>query len=223
MPNKKAVVTLSGGMDSAVCAAIVKDMGYELSALHLNYGQRTETRELQCFDSLCGHFGIKEKLIVSVDHFLKIGGSSLTDESIRLRDADLESKEIPNSYVPFRNANILAVAVSRAEAVGAEAVIAGAMQADSSGYPDCRREFFDAFELAANLGTKPETNIKILTPIIDFDKKDVVTTGLKLGVPFEKTWSCYASEGKACGKCDSCALRLRGFKLAGVGDPIEYR
>lgn len=222
MGKKLAVVLLSGGMDSAVCAAITKNSGYEIAALHLNYGQRTQTRELKAFEELCKYFEVKHKLIVDMNHLSQIGGSSLTDDTLVIHDADLHAQSIPNTYVPFRNANILAIATSWAEVINATALVIGAMQLDSSGYPDCRQEFFDAFQKAINFGTKPETEIKILTPIINFSKADIVREGTKLNVPFELTWSCYKTSDTACGVCDSCALRLRGFQEAGVEDKIKY-
>lgn len=218
----KAVTLLSGGMDSTVCTAITMKLGYEIAAMHLNYGQRTEQRELRAFNDICDHFGISERLIVNVDYLNQIGGSSLTDKQLELGKANLDSEVIPNSYVPFRNANILSIGVSWAEVIGANAIIAGANQQDSSGYPDCRQEFFDAFELTANLGTKPETKIKVITPIISYTKKEIVEKGAELDVPFHLTWSCYKNEEQACGECDSCGLRLRGFKQAGIEDPIDY-
>jgi len=221
MENKQtAVVLISGGMDSALCIAIAVNSGYEVAGLHLNYGQRTEKRELQAFNDITEFYHIKNKLIVDVSHLAQIGGSSLTDKSIEVSQADLLSKEVPSSYVPFRNANILSIAVSWAEVIGANAIYIGAMQLDSSGYPDCRRVFFDAFETTIELGTKPETKIKIITPIIDYSKKDIVVEGSKLGVPFHLTWSCYKQEETPCEQCDSCALRMRGFELAGVKDPL---
>jgi len=220
--NKLAVVLLSGGMDSALCASIAKSEGYVLAALHLNYGQKTQVRELKAFEDILHHFSIKHKLIVDVSHFRQIGGSSLTDEHIEVTPADLESKEIPSSYVPFRNGNILAIAASWAEVIGATAIFIGANQLDSSGYPDCRKEFYVAFQQTINLGTKPETNIEIRTPIINFTKKDIVLKAVELGTPLELTWSCYSESDIACGECDSCGLRLRGFQQAGVEDPIEY-
>ncbi len=223
MSKKLAVVLISGGMDSAVCAAIAGSEGYEIAGLHLNYGQRTQSKELDCFHKLCEYYNVKDKLVVDVSHFTMIGGSSLTDASIELEVADLESQNIPSSYVPFRNGNILSIAASWAEVIKAEALYIGAMQLDSSGYPDCRSEFFEAFEKAINLGTKPETHIKIITPIINDSKKDIVTKGNKLNVPFDLTWSCYSDDYEACGECDSCALRLRGFKSAGIIDPIPYK
>jgi 7-cyano-7-deazaguanine synthase len=222
MKQKKAVVLLSGGMDSAVCAAIARDEGYMVAALHLNYGQKTEAKELECYENLCKHYEIEDKLVVDVSHLGLIGGSSLTDSSIEVSDADLEAEEIPSSYVPFRNGNILSIAASWAEVIEAEALFIGAMQLDSSGYPDCREEFFDAFEKAINLGNKPETTIRIKTPLIDMTKKDIVEIGTQLDIPFKHTWSCYGSQEKACGKCDSCALRLRGFSRAGTDDPLLY-
>ncbi len=215
---------LSGGIDSAVCAAIVKQEGYEIAALHLNYGQKTQSKELECFYKLIEHFGVVESLVVDVSHLSKIGGSSLTDENIPVDEASSTGNdEIPTSYVPFRNGNILAIAASWAEVIGAETLVIGAMQVDYSGYPDCRREFFDAMEKAINLGTKHDTHLKILTPIINFTKAEVVKKGLALGVPFEFTWSCYANTDEACGKCDSCKIRLNGFKQAGVVDPLKYK
>ena len=214
---------LSGGMDSAVCAAIAQNDGYSISALHLNYGQRTQSRELESFRKLIDYFNIGEKLIVDVSHLSQIGGSSLTDNNIEVTAFDLSSSEIPSSYVPFRNGNILAIAASWAEVIGASALYIGAMQLDSSGYPDCRQEFFDAYEKAINLGTKPGTNIKIITPIINYSKKDIVLHGSVLNVPFELTWSCYSENNTACGVCDSCALRLRGFQEAGIGDKLPYK
>jgi 7-cyano-7-deazaguanine synthase len=221
--DKIAVVLLSGGMDSALCAAIAMDSGYSIAALHLNYGQKTESRELESFRKLAHYFGAKETLIVDVSHFAAIGGSSLTDKKIEVTMAELDSKDIPASYVPFRNGNILSIAASWAEVIGAEAIFIGAMQLDSSGYPDCRQEFFDSFQQSINLGTKPETEIKIITPLIDYSKKDIVEHGMNLGVPFELTWSCYQDSDTACGRCDSCALRLRGFQSAGYTDPLNYK
>lgn len=217
-----AVILLSGGMDSAVCAGIAIDRGYKPAAMHLNYGQRTQVRELKAFNDICDYYKIGRRLSVDVRHLAIIGGSSLTDRSIEISPANLESGEIPSSYVPFRNANIMAIAVSWAEVLGAEAMFIGAMEEDSSGYPDCRKSFFEAFQQVINLGTKPETNIRLETPIIDMQKKEVVLLGEKLGTPFHLTWSCYKSEELACGECDSCALRLRGFMLAGIKDKISY-
>jgi 7-cyano-7-deazaguanine synthase len=216
-----AVVAVSGGMDSCVTTAIAND-NYELAFTHINYGQRTEKRELLAFNDLAGYYSVKNKLVIDYTHFTKIGGSSLTDKKIEVSKADLSNKEIPSSYVPFRNANILSACVSWAEVIGASAIFIGAVFEDSSGYPDCRPEFFRTFEKMVDLGTKPDTRIKIETPIIHLSKKEIVLKGIELNAPFHLTWSCYQNEDEACGVCDSCALRLRGFQLAGIEDPIKY-
>jgi len=216
-----AVVLASGGLDSAVTIAIAAQ-SHRLALLHLNYGQRTEARELQAFDALAKHYAAEQKLVVSVAHLAQIGGSSLTDDNVEISQADLDSKEIPTSYVPFRNANLLAVATSWAEVMRAGCIFVGAVEEDSSGYPDCRRVFYDAFENVIEVGTKPETRISIETPIIEKKKWEIVRLGDELGVPFGLTWSCYQREDLACGVCDSCGFRLRGFQQAGVEDPIEY-
>jgi 7-cyano-7-deazaguanine synthase len=222
MPKEKAVVLVSGGLDSCVTAAIAAQ-NYELAFLHMNYGQRTEKRELKAFNDIADFYGVKERLVVDVGHFGQIGGSSLTDETMEVSKADLESREIPTSYVPFRNANILAIATSWAEVIGARKLFIGAVQEDSSGYPDCREEFFQAFNRVIELGTKPDTPITIETPIIHMKKWEIVKKGVELKAPLHLTWSCYQNEDEACGVCDSCALRLRGFQLAGVEDPIPYK
>lgn len=216
-----AVVLASGGMDSCVTTAIAAQE-YSLALLHVNYGQKTERRELQAFNAIADHYGVERRLVVSMEHLAKIGGSSLTDPSIPVSKANLSSKDIPTSYVPFRNANMLSVAVSWAEVLGASAIFIGAVEEDSSGYPDCRREFYDAFEKVIGVGTKPTTSIKLVTPIIHMKKMEIVLRGVALGAPLHLTWSCYQREDLACGVCDSCALRLRGFQLAGVDDPIPY-
>ncbi len=221
MDRKLAIVLASGGLDSAVTTAIAKQ-DCDVAMLHMNYGQQTERRELQSFNRLAEFYQAVDTLVVNVEHLAQIGGSSLTDAKKKVRRADLESQDIPNSYVPFRNANILAVATSWAEVIGATRLFVGAVEEDSSGYPDCRRVFYDAFENAIDAGTKPETRIKIITPIIEMGKTAIVLKGAELNVPFELTWSCYQREEKACGICDSCALRLRGFQQAGVEDPLEY-
>ena len=219
--DKKAVVLVSGGMDSLVTAAIA-NLNYKLSFLHINYGQRTEKRELKAFNDIADHYKIKEKLVVNVDYLSQIGGSSLTDRNIKVSKADLDYKGIPGSYVPFRNAKILSIAVSWAEVIGANNIFIGAVEEDSSDYPDCREVFYKAFNRAIELGTKPDTNISIEMPIIHLKKHEIVKKGIELDVPFELSWSCYQNETKACGVCDSCALRLRGFQLTGIEDPIEY-
>lgn len=221
---KKAIILLSGGMDSTVCTAIAHHEGYILYALHLNYGQRTEKRELKSFHDVCNYYGIptKNQLIIDISHLSKIGGSALTDTSINLKkDGTLTADdEIPKSYVPFRNANILSIAVSWAEIIEADALFIGTVQEDSSGYPDCRKEFIKAFETAANLGTKPETTIHIKTPIIDLSKKEIVERGTALKAPLELSWSCYDQEDAPCQQCESCLLRARGFAASGITDPI---
>ena len=219
--GRRAVVLASGGMDSCVTLAIARQT-CETALLHCSYGQRTASRELRSFHSVADHYGIGTRLVVSMEHLGKIGGSSLTDASIPVPGADLSSKGIPSSYVPFRNANMLAVAVSWAEVIGAHAVYVGAVEEDSSGYPDCRREFYDAFESAIRAGTKPGSDIVIVTPVIRMKKSDIVRTGIDLEAPLHLTWSCYQNEEIACGLCDSCALRLRGFRRAGLEDPIPY-
>ncbi|MEI7810987.1 MAG: 7-cyano-7-deazaguanine synthase QueC [Ignavibacteria bacterium] len=221
MKKNIAVVAVSGGMDSCVTAAIA-EKDYELAFAHFNYCQRTERRELQAFNDLVSFYRIRHKLIIDYTHLSEIGGSSLTDKSMSVTKADLLTTGIPTSYVPFRNANILAACVSWAEVLEADSVFIGAVYEDSSGYPDCRPEFFEAFEKMVGIGTKPSTHIKIKTPIINLSKAEIVKKGLDLGAPLQLTWSCYQNEDEACGICDSCALRLRGFQAAGMNDPITY-
>ncbi|MBL0332307.1 MAG: 7-cyano-7-deazaguanine synthase QueC [Chlorobiota bacterium] len=220
--GEKAVVLLSGGMDSCVVAAILNSLGYDMYFLHTNYGQKTENRELKSFNDIADFYNVKKRLSVDIKHLSVIGGSSLTDEKIEVSKPNINSTQIPTSYVPFRNANILCIAVSWAEVISANFVAIGAVEEDSSGYPDCRREFYDSFEKTIELGTKPDSNIKILTPVINRSKKEIIEIGKKLNAPLYLTWSCYKSEDLACGNCDSCALRQRGFELAGITDPIEY-
>jgi 7-cyano-7-deazaguanine synthase len=209
-------------MDSCVVAAMLAAEGYELNMLHTNYGQRTERKELACFHELADYFTAARRLVVDIRHLAAIGGSSLTDERIEITPASLDSSGIPSSYVPFRNANILSIAVSWAETIGAGTIAIGAVEEDSSGYPDCRSVFYEAFQRVVDLGTHPDTAITLVTPVIGMSKEEIVTTGLSHNAPFNLTWSCYKSEDRACGECDSCALRLRGFDRAGVVDPIEY-
>ncbi len=218
-----AVVLLSGGMDSCVTAAIAGTENQELAFLHVSYGQLTEARERKAFNDIADFYGVDQRLDISIEHLAKIGGSSLTDVKIDVSEADLESREIPTSYVPFRNANMLAIATSWAEVIGANAIHIGAVAEDSSGYPDCRPEFYEAFQQVIDAGTKPETHIGIRTPIIHLSKAEIIKKGIELGAPLHLSWSCYRSEDLACGTCDSCALRLRGFKRAGVTDPISYK
>jgi 7-cyano-7-deazaguanine synthase len=217
-----SIVLVSGGMDSAVTAAIAREQPGELAFLHVSYGQLTEARERKAFIDIAEFYDVEDRLDISIEHLAKIGGSSLTDESMDVAEADLESKDIPTSYVPFRNANMLAIAVSWAEVIGAKAIYIGAVAEDSSGYPDCRPEFFAAFQKTIDTGTKPETPIEIRTPIIHLSKAEIVKKGIELSAPLEMTWSCYRNEDLACGTCDSCVLRLRGFTIAGEQDPIAY-
>ena len=217
-----AVVCVSGGMDSAVTAAIAA-ASHRLAFLHANYGQRTEARELACFHALADHLGAERRLVVDFSALRQIGGSSLTDRAVPVREGEPVEGVVPTSYVPFRNAHLLAAAVSWGEVIGAGAVFVGAVWEDSSGYPDCRPEFYRVFEEAARLGTRPDTRIRIETPVISLSKAEIVRRGLALGVPFDRTWSCYQAEERACGACESCRLRLRGFEEAGAADPIPYR
>jgi 7-cyano-7-deazaguanine synthase len=221
-PKDLAVVAVSGGMDSCVTAGIANEK-YRLAFAHINYGQRTEKRELKAFKVIADYFKVEERLIVDYSHLSKIGGSSLTDKNISVSQADLNNKSVPTSYVPFRNANILSACVSWAEVLNAKAVFIGAVYEDSSGYSDCKPEFFSAFEKMIALGTKPETNIKIETPVIYLSKAEIIKKGIELSAPLHLTWSCYQNEDIACGVCDSCALRLRGFQMAGIEDPIPYK
>jgi 7-cyano-7-deazaguanine synthase len=215
------VVLASGGMDSCVTTAIAATE-CELALLHVSYGQRTERREFQAFNDIAEFFGARHRMATSIAHLAQIGGSSLTDRRIEVSQADLASTEIPTSYVPFRNAHLLSIATSWAEVLGAERIYIGAVAEDSSGYPDCRPEFYEAFGRAIDAGVKPSTRIVIQTPIIHLTKAEIVTRGVELQAPLHLSWSCYSREDQACGECDSCALRLRGFRQAGVEDPIAY-
>ena len=217
-----AVCLVSGGMDSCVTAAIAAQENDELAFLHVSYGQRTEARERRAFYELADHFNVVRRLAVSIEHLAKIGGSALTDPAIPVARANPGATEIPTSYVPFRNSHLLSIATSWAEVIGARFIYIGAVAEDSSGYPDCRPEFYDAFQQAIRAGTKPETDIRIVTPVIYLRKSQIVKRGLELNAPLELTWSCYQSEEVACGQCDSCALRLRAFADAGVVDRIAY-
>ena len=217
-----AICLVSGGMDSCVTAAIADRENDELAFLHVSYGQRTEKRERESFEALADHYKVKARLVVSLEQLAKIGGSSLTDNAIPVTTADLTSSTIPSSYVPFRNAHLLSAAVSWGEVIKASAIYIGAVAEDSSGYPDCRPEFYAAFQHVIHLGTKPETHLAIRTPVIDLRKSEIVRKGVDLGAPLNLTWSCYQESELACGNCDSCALRLRAFREAGVADPIPY-
>jgi 7-cyano-7-deazaguanine synthase len=220
----RALVVLSGGMDSTVCAALaVRDFGAEnTAALHIDYGQRTERRERKAFEEICDRLGIRTRLAVDSPIFRAIGGSALTDEQIDVPDAPVEiGTEIAVTYVPFRNSHLLSAAVSWAEVLGVDKIFIGAVQQDSSGYPDCRPEFYAAFNEAVRAGTK-EGTIRIETPLIALRKSEIVRLGLELGAPFDLTWSCYRREDQACGTCDSCVLRMRAFAAAGASDPVLY-
>jgi 7-cyano-7-deazaguanine synthase len=217
-----AICLVSGGMDSCVTAAIAQQENDELAFLHVGYGQRTEQRERESFHALADYFNVGLRLVISLEHLAQIGGSSLTDVTIPVTNANLNSSAIPSSYVPFRNSHLLAAAVSWGEVIGASSIYIGAVAEDSSGYPDCRPEFYDAFQNVIDLGTKPETRITIRTPVIHLKKSEIVQKGVDLGAPLHLTWSCYQESQLACGKCDSCALRLRAFREAGVPDPIPY-
>jgi 7-cyano-7-deazaguanine synthase len=226
----QAVVLLSGGMDSCVAAAIARERhgAAHLALLHVGYGQRTERRERRAFEEIAEFYGVRERLAVRLDHFRAIGGSALTDPAIAVPENELRVPGprgglIPVTYVPFRNAHFLSIAVSWAEAIGAGAVYIGAVAEDSSGYPDCRPEYYRAFQEVVRAGTRPETQIEIVTPVIAMKKKAIVQQGIALGAPLHLTWSCYQSEEAACGACDSCLLRLRAFAEAGRTDPIRYR
>jgi 7-cyano-7-deazaguanine synthase len=217
---KRAVVLLSGGMDSCVCAALaVRD--YNAAALHISYGQRTEDRERQSFLAICQRLNIQDKLLVRNEALRAVGGSALTDENIAVPEAHAIGHDIPVTYVPFRNAHFLAVAVSWAEVLGAGKVFIGAVEQDSSGYPDCRPAYYEAFNHVIKAGTK-EGTIEIVTPLIHLRKAEIVRLGLELDAPFDLTWSCYSRQDRACGLCDSCVLRLRAFAAAGARDPIPY-
>jgi 7-cyano-7-deazaguanine synthase len=215
-----AVVLLSGGMDSCVCAALaVRE--FSAAAVHISYGQRTEDREQRAFLEICDRLGIRDKLMVRNEALAAIGGSALTDRDIAVPESRMIGHEVPVTYVPFRNAHFLSVAVSWAEVLGAEKVYIGAVEQDSSGYPDCRPAYYRAFNEVVKTGTK-DGQIEIVTPLIGLRKSEIVRLGLELGAPFDLTWSCYSREGCACGVCDSCVLRLRAFQEAGAVDPIRY-
>ena len=221
----KAVVLLSGGMDSCVTAAIARQT-HRLALLHASYGQRTEARERRAFDEIAGFYGVDERLVVRFDAFAQIGGSALTDSQIAVPESGAAlapHAAIPVTYVPFRNAHFLSAAVSWAEVIGARAIFIGAVAEDSSGYPDCRPEYYRAFAALIREGTRPETRIEIITPVIALRKSEIVRRGMELGAPLDRTWSCYQCEDEACGTCDSCRLRLRAFAETGASDPIAYR
>jgi 7-cyano-7-deazaguanine synthase len=221
----EAVVLLSGGMDSCVTAAIANQT-HRLALLHASYGQRTERRERRAFEEIADFYSVGQRLVVRFDALSQIGGSALTDKKIDVPESGEALRSdagIPISYVPFRNAHFLSAAVSWAEVIGATSIFIGAVAEDSSGYPDCRPEYYRAFEALIREGTRPETHIEIATPVIGMRKSEIIQRGVELGAPLDRTWSCYQAEDEACGVCDSCRLRRRAFADSGVRDPIAYR
>ena len=228
--SRKAVVLLSGGMDSCVSTAVARERhgAPNIALLHAGYGQRTQGRERRAFDDVANFSGVRDRLVVQLDHFRAISGSALTDENIAIPENESgargpQGSAIPVTYVPFRNAHFLSVAVSWAEAISAGAIYIGAVAEDSSGYPDCRPEYYQVFQELIRVGMRPETQIEIVTPVITLKKSEIIRRGIELGAPLHLTWSCYQNEDIACGACDSCLLRLRAFAEAGVPDPIPYR
>jgi len=219
--RETAIVLLSGGMDSAVVAALAcRD--HEAAFLHLDYGQRTEDRERAAFVALAEHYGVTRRLISRVEPLQSVKGSSLTDAGIPLKEEG-PARAIPATYVPFRNTHFLAAAVSWGEVIGARWIYYGAVEEDSSGYPDCREDYVDAFNRLVREGTRPDTRLTVLAPLLHRSKAEIVREGMRLGAPFHLTWSCYTESETACGECDSCRLRLKGFREAGHPDPIAYR
>lgn len=212
---------MSGGMDSTLVATIMRSRGYEIIALHFNYGQRTVSKELESFRAICEDLNVSEKYEIDLDFFKTIGASALTDHNIDVPTSGIEAG-VPITYVPFRNGIFLSIATAIAEKEGCDVIAIGVVEEDSSGYPDCRDTFIQSFQQSANLGTKESTNIIIEMPLVHLQKSQIVQEALKLNVPLHLTWSCYQSEEKACGVCDSCRLRLRGFEIAGEKDPIPY-
>ena len=217
---KRAVVLVSGGMDSAVGLGIAAKE-YCPAVIHINYGQKTERRELRAFNSLADFYNVKKRLVVNLEHLKKIGGTSLIDRDMEIPDG-LSNGNVPSTYVPFRNAQFLTIAISWAEVIGASVLVTGTTEEDAAGYPDCRKIFYELFNKIVEVGTKDDSKIEIITPLISLKKRDIVKLGMELKVPFELTWSCYRNNEKACGRCDSCLRRLRAFKETGVEDKIEY-
>ena len=219
--KKKAVCIMSGGMDSTLCAYMMRQEGYEIVGVHFNYAQRTEKKELACFENICDALGVEERYVLDMSFFKQLGASALTDASIEVPTSGIE-EGVPVTYVPFRNGIFLSMASAIAEKEGAEAIAIGVVEEDSSGYPDCREAYIKSMQESVNLGTKESTRIEIKMPLVHLKKSQIVQKALELGVPLELTWSCYKNEEKACGVCDSCRLRLNGFAQAGVVDPITY-
>jgi len=219
--KKLAIVLVSGGLDSCVTAALA-DQEYELAFLHVNYGQRTATRELKAFEDIAKHYNVKRRLLADSSYLKTIGGSSLVDVTIPIEKSNISTIHIPSTYVPFRNTHLIAIATSWAETIKAQAIFIGAVEQDGSGYPDCRQKYFQIFEQLIEEGTRPETHISLITPIIELRKSAIIRKALELNAPLHLTWSCYQESREACGLCESCLLRLRGFNEAGVEDPITY-
>lgn len=220
---KKAVCLLSGGMDSTTLAYVARDMGYEILALHMNYSQRTEKKERECAIKIAEHLDAADFVEISLDYFEKFGASSLTDKNIPVEKGALGKVDEPNTYVPFRNANLISIATSYCEARNGDAIFIGVQSGDHTGYPDCTPEFIDAMQRVITIGTQTTKDIKLLTPFVSMNKTDILRTGLALGVPYEDTWSCYSDDDAACGVCSSCLARLKAFQDLGVNDPILYR
>jgi 7-cyano-7-deazaguanine synthase len=218
---KKAICVMSGGMDSTLSAYMMKNEGYEIIGVHFNYDQRTQSKELSCFENICEAMGVENKYVLDLSFFKQLGASALTDHSIEVPIGGIEDG-VPVTYVPFRNGIFLSMAAAIAEKEGASVISIGVVEEDSSGYPDCREEYITSMQQSINLGTKDETNIEIRMPLVHLKKSQIVQKALDLEVPLSLTWSCYKNEQKACGVCDSCRLRLNGFKLAKAQDPIEY-
>ncbi|MCF6310365.1 MAG: 7-cyano-7-deazaguanine synthase QueC [Sulfurimonas sp.] len=222
LTNKKAVCIMSGGMDSTLSAYMMKSDGYEIIAVHFNYDQKTQTKELSCFNDICDELNIINKYILDLDFFSQLGASALTDKSIEVPTAGIE-EGVPVTYVPFRNGIFLSMAAAIAEKEGAQVISIGVVEEDSSGYPDCRESYIKSMQQSINLGTKDDTNIEIHMPLVNLKKSQIVKKAIEIDVPLSLTWSCYKNEDKACGVCDSCRLRLNGFEIAGVKDPINYK
>lgn len=218
---KKAVCVMSGGMDSTLSALMMKNDGYEIIAVHFNYNQRTQSKELECFDNICAYLDITTKYVLDLDFFKQLGASALTDESLDIPTEGIE-EGVPITYVPFRNGIFLSMSAAIAEKEGANSISIGVVEEDSSGYPDCRKSYITSMQESINLGTKDTTNITIHMPLVSLQKSEIVQKSIELSSPLALTWSCYKNEDNACGVCDSCRLRLNGFEQAGINDPIEY-